>query len=393
MYLLSFFSLTTYGQIIFEKGYFIDNKGEKTDCLIKNNDWGENPKKFSFKETAEGNKKSADISTVKEFGIYNFSKYIRFEVAVDNSSSKLDQLSNVKEPIFKIETHFFKALVEGKASLYVLEDNDHTLYFIKKEDNNIEQLVCKTYVLSSDDFIRNNNSYKNQLHLALKSDAIKRNHLKNVGYNKKELVKIFVNYNKEENVTYEDFDAKQKRDLFHLSVLSGVSYSSFLIPTKSSNNTEFESKATAFIGFEAEFIFPFNKSKWSAFLEPVYHNYESETKSGNNRSYLIKYERIELSIGLRHYFVLNNSSKISLNLLYNTSLDFSSAIYIGNSSNQFNKLYDIKSEGSFAFGAEYVYHKYKIGFRYDLERDLLADYATLNTNFNKTSFIIGYTLF
>jgi hypothetical protein len=46
--LLFLFSFS-YAQITFEKGYFINNSGDRTECFIKNIDWRDNPTKFEYK--------------------------------------------------------------------------------------------------------------------------------------------------------------------------------------------------------------------------------------------------------------------------------------------------------------------------------------------------------
>ena len=38
----------SFGQIRYENGYYIDNNNRRTECLIKNVDWGNNPKGFIF---------------------------------------------------------------------------------------------------------------------------------------------------------------------------------------------------------------------------------------------------------------------------------------------------------------------------------------------------------
>ena len=39
VFLIAFNIFNSYSQIKFEKGYFINNYNDKTDCLIKNIDW------------------------------------------------------------------------------------------------------------------------------------------------------------------------------------------------------------------------------------------------------------------------------------------------------------------------------------------------------------------
>lgn len=386
LYLLIFFSFTSYGQILFEKGYFINNKGEKTNCLIKNIDWNESPTKFSYKKTEKGSKKSADISTVKEFGIYNTSKYLRFEIDIDNSSSESNKLSDVKDPDFNKTPYFLKALVEGKPSLYLLKVNNKYLYFIKTEEGAIERLIQESFFYTKENIVIEDNTYRDQLELALKNDAIKSYNLKNLGYNKKELVKIFVTHNKGENVEYKDFDTNKKKKLFHLSILSGGSYSTLslsLFNARTSENANFDSKTGVFIGLESELVLPFNNNTWSVLIEPSYHSY----KSIADANYSIEYKRIELAMGFRYSLFFNEKSKIYINSHYITNIDFSSRL---NSPD-----HDIKPQvpGNFTIGTGYFFRNYRIGARYDFTRTLLAEQVYWTSDFNKFSIILGYTIF
>ena len=91
-------------QAPFEKGYFITNQGERVDCFIKNKDWDRNPRKFLYRTSTSKEKKEAIIDSIQEFGIYDYSKYVRFTVEVDTSTSKLEDMSYEKQPLF--ETNF-----------------------------------------------------------------------------------------------------------------------------------------------------------------------------------------------------------------------------------------------------------------------------------------------
>jgi len=75
-----FLSISCYSQIIFEKGYFIDNAGQKTECLIKNMDWRSNPTAFDYKLSESDKSKTETIASVKEFGIYTVARYKRYTV-------------------------------------------------------------------------------------------------------------------------------------------------------------------------------------------------------------------------------------------------------------------------------------------------------------------------
>jgi hypothetical protein len=87
-----------FGQIVFEKGYFIDNNNSKTECLIKNYDWRTNPVKIEYKLNDSTEVQKMDITTIKEFGIYNFSRFIRAKVKIDRSSVDITNLSEKRNP-------------------------------------------------------------------------------------------------------------------------------------------------------------------------------------------------------------------------------------------------------------------------------------------------------
>jgi hypothetical protein len=48
--ILTQISLNCYSQINFEKGYFYNNENKKIECLIKNNDWLNNPTQIKYTE-------------------------------------------------------------------------------------------------------------------------------------------------------------------------------------------------------------------------------------------------------------------------------------------------------------------------------------------------------
>ncbi|WP_067151165.1 hypothetical protein [Pseudotamlana agarivorans] len=121
-----------YSQISYEPGYFIDNNNEKTDCLIKNMDWKNNPTEFEYKLTEEGESQKATIHSVKEFEVTNMSQYVRFTVNIDRSSEALSKISHDKNPAFKEEVLFLKTILVGKANLYEYNDGNLKRFFTKQ---------------------------------------------------------------------------------------------------------------------------------------------------------------------------------------------------------------------------------------------------------------------
>ena len=140
------FAINSYSQISFESGYFINNSNQKTECFIKNIDWANNPTEFEYKLTEKSEKKKATIKTVKEFSIYDTSKYVRATINIDISRNSNDELSTTKKAIFKEEELFLKVLIEGKASLYLYKYSNLTKFFFSKDGSKTEQLIFKKYL-------------------------------------------------------------------------------------------------------------------------------------------------------------------------------------------------------------------------------------------------------
>jgi len=387
--LITILSLNCYSQISFEKGYYINNADEKIDCLIKNIDWLDNPSKFEYKLTENSDKEKATIKSVKEFGIYNISKFIKTVVNIDRSMEDVNSLSYTNNPIFKEEVLFLEVLVEGEANLYGYSDGNLIRYFYNKKDNQIEQLVFKSY-RNAEDKIGKNNRFKQQLWNDLKCSTFTRNKVENLEYEKDELVHFFVAYNKCNNQEYINFEEKQKKDLkglFNLNIRPGINNSSLSIYNGFSG-IDFDKELGFRVGIEAEFILPFNKNKWAIIIEPTYQYYKSE-KVKTTQIVKADYKSIEFPIGIRHYYFFNKNSKIFINgsLIFdfsiNSVIDF-----------PYRKNLEVKPSPNLAFGLGYKYNdKYSLEIRYQTSREILDNYVTWSSGYKTVSIIFGYSIF
>lgn len=399
--LITILSLNCYSQISFEKGYYIDNTNQKINCLIKNIDWKNNPIKFEYKLSENSESKIATIKTIKEFGIDNISKYIRSTINIDRSSENINNLSNDKNPIFKEEELFLKVLVEGKATLYQYIDSNLKRYFYNKENSNIEQLIFKRYK-TTENKIGENNRFKQQLWNDLKCPNFKMSKIENLDYKKSMLTNFFVEYNNCNNQEYVNYEEKQKRDLFNLTIRPRINNSSLTIQNFVSNsrNTDFENKISFGFGVEVEFILPFNKNKWAIAIEPTYQNFKAEkTTNVNNVSggmliANVDYSSIEVPIGLRHYFFLNNNSKIFINASYIFDLSSKSSIeFTRNDGSNLNSL-EVETRNNLAMGIGYKHNdKYSLEVRFQTNREILGNYSFWSSRYKTLSIIFGYSLF
>lgn len=402
-YLLILLALSNliYAQTKFEKGYYIDNNGNKTEGFIKNLDWKNNPKSFEFKTTENEEPKELTINTVSEFGIDSTSKFVRMDIDIERSKTKLNEISSSKEPEFKNEKLFLKELVAGAVTLYKYEEADLMKFFFSTNGSPTKQLVYIPYKASYEDTrniaglsindILYNETYKRQIWTFVKNEKTTQKTVENLRYNEDDLTKYFLEFNGIDSKKGKQTTKTRKVILNLKPVLTinmaKVTYS-YEINSIAYNDINLDFKDTPLsFGFEFEAILPFNNNKWSVFLEPNYMSFKSNT---TEKYYSSTYERkseiitIQIPIGFRHYFFLNNNSKIFVNPIVNTQFI-----------NKKSFVRDMKTQTlnlSFGVGLGFAYKKMYCELRHYLSSDISA-YRITEMNFSNTSLALKYEVF
>ncbi|TDQ28833.1 tRNA modification GTPase [Tenacibaculum caenipelagi] len=396
-------TINCYAQITFEKGYFINNSGEKVECLIKNLDWKDNPTEFTYKLTSDSSEKISSISSVEEFGIYNLSKYIRANVDIDKSSDITGKLSDNRNPIFTKEILFLKVLIEGDANLFSYENSNLKRFFFKKDTDTIKQLIYKRYLshTPSNGRININERYKQQLLKSLKCETISIKKIKSLSYKENSLSNFFIKYNQCKNSKTKQFNKTNNVGSFRLTAKIGVNNSSLKIHNENFNdsrNTDFGGKSGIRFGLEGEFILPFNKNKWSILLEANYQSFKTQKTTENNSISggilvsKVDYSSVEAILGIKHNFFLNKKSKIFISVGYLHDFPNNSSILFERGDGSLYNTLDIKAGGSLVIGTGYKYDKYSFELRYN-NRDLLGNYSYWSSDYKSLSLNIGYTIF
>ncbi|QGY48228.1 outer membrane beta-barrel protein [Maribellus comscasis] len=389
----------SFSQILFEDGYFISTSNQKIDCLIKNMDWKRNPGEFEYKLTQSAMIQTATIETVKEFGIGGISKYIRAIVKIDRSSDNINSMSSERNPVFHEERLFLKVLVEGEASLFLYEDKNLTRFFFKNKDSEIEQLVFKRYRLNNK--IVQNEYYKQQLLNNFESQNLSSNDVRYIKYNRKDLEQFFIKANNQTGTEYSSYNSVEKKELFNLSLRPGLNVSNLAVQNASSDfrNVDFGNKYGLRLGIEAEFILPYYKNKWGIITEPTYQYYsstKSETKdiSGGELISEVNYQSIEIPVGVRHYFYLNEKSKFFVNVSYIFDFSSNSSVeFTRNDGSLLSKL-EIEPRRNLALGIGYKFKdKYGLELRYLTDRELLGSHVQWSSEYRTFSVIFAYSLF
>lgn len=374
-----------YSQVAFEKGYFIDNNGAEVQCFIKNQDWKKNPVKFQYKLIDDETIREHSIESVKEFGVEGTSKYVRATVQIERSSLTLKKLSDSYGPDFKTETLFLKTLVEGAASLYHFEEGTIEKFFFKNSQADIAQLVYKKYI-SGDNTVGENNRYQLQLYGALKCKDIKQSQVENLSYTKKVLISFFLKFNECIGAETIDFDKNSGRDLLKVVVRPGLTYSNIVIGQSLVSLTTDYGKTVGFrLGLLGEFIMPFNNNKWSAIVEPNFQRYNGE----NDLAGRATYNSLNLPLGVRHSFFLNENSRIFINGFY--VLGFN----LGTQITERGRNFDSRFAGNVAAGIGFNHlNTYELEFRYHTPRNIFSGlFATRFADYQVVELVFGYTIF
>lgn len=403
--LIGLISLTTFAQIKYEKGYFIDNNDNKTNCLIKNLDWADNPKEFQYKLTENAKPASKKISAIKEFGVSDL-QFIKTIVRIDRSREDAKNISLQRAPIFKQEELLLKTLIDGPISLYQYRVGSLNRFFIKNESK-VEQLVFKSYLVDHKN-IKKNNRYKQQLWELLKCDQMTEKDFKHLRYHKKELTVLFKKYYQCQNIETTNYETKkEKKDLFNLTLRPGINFSSLSITNdviqniitnpnndveiiRRLNQTNFETKLNFRFGIELELIANFNKNKWGLIVEPTYRRYKDNGDTQSLGRVEVDYKSLEIPIGIRHYMFLNDNSKLFLNASWIFDIPLNSKITFENGDNL-----SIHKNSNLSIGMGYkIKNKYSIEANFQTNRDILSTkhlyWDGLYQNF---AIIFGCTIF
>lgn len=335
---LSCFFLNAWGQIDFEKGYWINNDGIRNDCLIKNSDWYSNPDRIWYKKTAESESTLMKVSEIKELGVGE-AKFIRVKVDIDTSSTRLSELSIRYNPEWKEETLFLRVLLEGKASLYYQHADNMDRYFFSLDNGKIIQLVYKKYAIGTTQ-VGTNRSYQSQLQASVSCGTTPEK-IKLVKYEGRPLTKYFTEYNICNGAAPQQHN-EHRKVMTHLRLVPGI------------NRTHYDATASNFrMGLELEMVLPFNKNKWSMVFEPAYQPYQfTEGKKFALANFL----------AVRYRFFLGANSNLYLNAGPNFGYIFPGS--------------DVYTTLNISAGAGFAYKRFNVEFRQygDLSSSLLLGF-------------------
>lgn len=394
--LLFLFSLpfVLFGQISFEKGYYIDNEGNRVECSIKNVEWASNPIEFFYKLENGGEVQKATVKDVREFQVYGYPKYSSATVQIDRSTNNFDSFDWNREPVWTKERLFLKVVTEGQANLYIYKENNFIRYFFSIKGGEPQQLVYKIY--NSDNYHRKeNNLFRQQLWMNLPLDESKKQIVERTKYDWDSLVEYFKLYNAQFAAVMGEVPASNNGDPLNESLYSREKrYFIKIKPAYThtqlsldgpaiSDGVTMTQKAGFSIGLEFEYILPFNKNKWALFLEPSLHHFKDSAQKYN---VVLKtdFYRVEVPFGIRHYMFINKNLKFFADLFYNISLNGTDAEI-----EAVNLVkYDLYASNALGAGVGVAYKNFSIE-----ARTLIKNVIPPRCDFQRISVVLGYNIY
>lgn len=370
----------------FFKGYFIDNSDKKTECLIKINDKKGYSKSIQYKLSENTNLQSADIESVKEYGLDNYSRYVRFTVKTEYLNNK-DLISTKKDVEWCQDIIFLKELVKGKASLWKSELPTKDLFFYSIDNGQPQLLIHKIYFV--DNLTSENNEFREQIYNYLRNDNTKYEIVQLQEYNEKSLAKYFSLYNKSTDFIVRTDVPRQKREVLNFKINASISNDKFSIadPYPYPPILYFNDKINWSAGVEVEYFLPFYLNAWSLVLTPNYENiYYSSQVNGNMKT--IDIQHITFPIGFRYSQNLNKELRCFINAFYNPNVN----IHFKNSFqylNEFSPIYT-SEQNNMILGIGFAVRNFGLELKYHTSRTLFS--STICDN-PKVSLSFSYKLF
>jgi hypothetical protein len=362
-------------QIKFEPGYYISNDGTKTVGLIENRDWRYNPSEIKFKTNESSEAITVGMDGIQEFGIDQFSKYIKATVDVDMSGDKVASYSDQRKPEFENKTVLLKVLIDGQYSLYQYEESDLVRFFWKNGPSDIQPLIYKKYVeggVSEGAQIKTNKEFL-QVIGRIACDDVTDADLLQIDYDIKELSQFMTEANACAGSEVTDLSSN-KSNMSAFRAVLGV-YSTSFSGSIGNASFDFGSKIVPSFGFQYEVIMPYGGGKWSLLVEPTLLM-ASASGTRTSSSFMgitsqkaeLKYTSLDLAAGARFNYYLADDKKVFLNLLGVLYLSPGSTIDFETSKDtELGKGFNLGIGGGLAF------NKLSAEIRFYTNRDLLIN--------------------
>lgn len=383
-------TLSVFGQKRFQPGYYIDNQGNRSEGLIKNESWAENPTEFDFKADESAKAIPFGIDQIKEFGIDGVVQFIKANVEIDRSPSNYNFLTGTPDPQFSNESLFLMVLMNGKASLYSYKEGDLQRYFYATESQAISQLIYKTY--SKAGKLAYNNTFKSQLLQDVSCGESDVAAVRKLEYKKKSLLKYFEQYNICEGIQMDTPSSSTDiKSSFNFKPILGYQFSKIhFVSEEFDVDYDFDNHSGILIGFEAELTLPVKKAKWSVIVQPVFFSYQSSERSIQTATSGADYSGLTFGAYLRRYFPLSNELDFYLDGGFSPTLPLTDTFAWGS---RVDVITDSAVIGLTAGAGVRINRKLLIDIKRHFGRNLLNNRFAFKSNLSTTQIGLAYEVF
>lgn len=314
-------------QSTYEKGYYIDNEDNRTECLILNIDWAFNPTAIMVKTNEMDDPTQLEMFYLKEFQVYGYEKYIKAKIILDGSSNDPQKLTTNKFPEWEKRQVFLKVITEGPATLYSYQQNQLIRYFFSTGDS-IKQLIYKRYLVKNDNrvleynnSIASNNDFRKQL---MSYVPIWQADYNKIDYKLKDLTDHFNQYNinqqksegsefgqQVDTITQTYNPLLQNRDRktrFSIGPVVSYQYTSWsVIDNRAFKTTRTHPVSHGIrLGISTEIVIPYYHNVWSFLMEPSF---------SINKGDHIRYTAFSFPLGIRYTIPFAGRSKFYVETL------------------------------------------------------------------------------
>jgi hypothetical protein len=374
------FSQSVIAQTDFKSGYFINNDGEKVSCLILEEKWKNNPTTFFYKLDKSGDIQTGNLKDIKAFGVDSLFKFVRKDKFLPRET--LDQ------PVF------LNVLLEGKVSVYHYRSKSANVFFYKKDgEKTIYELQYRYSARRVGDAVTQN-KFRGQLYEAFGSNKLDLEKIKNVKYNRNDILNIVSEYNTDTNVIYSKF-YKASKEKVNMYFKVGAGSTPIVIDNTSIGEfPSFGNDTGLRIGFEMEYFIPNTSEKWAVTASPMVKFISAERENisseGEEFTDTFDYAAIEMQFGGRYYF---NSAESKTRLYANAG--FFVEIPVNSTMNFLGKDSDV-GIGSILnayVGVGFQYQRFGIEFSYLPYTYLIETSNEFSAEFDTVAFQLTYSLF
>lgn len=390
-----FFIATVSAQSLYEAGYFIDNNGKRTECLIKKLTWKSNPTEFEWKRTISSSSKTETIENIKEFAVGEDYRFKRYILQFDLNGDTVGKSTKSKDPNLRYKKIFLRTILKSKTTLYQYSEKGvHRFFYTDPNTIYPELLLYKVFYTPDETkkpgkkiIPQENNTYQQQLQEKVNCEN---QDVSKLAYTQRDLKRYFKKYNECEGNKIE-YIIRKKINQTRIGIVAAVDLSSFTHNSiaGSAGNVSYEDVFVPRYGIFVETFIPFSKVDLSFFLESTYKAFTMDGRdlAIANSEFELDYKSINVAVGPRFHIYL--SSKFELFLEGGLTVDFN----IGTESNVFTENEIENTTTDYFYGGGIGSGRFKVGFRQYTSKNISKSTQLPDSELTTSSVYLSVNIF